>query len=80
MGEELGKDVGREIRTCAENPVEQSRIRVKHRCYPTLRFSKFEAAHKLCKAVSKVDNFLRPFNHMAKFMCLSNQRRSSLNR
>ena len=47
---------------------------VKHRYHPTLGFGEFNAAHRFCKAVDEVSNFLKPCSHMAEFMPLSDKR------
>ena len=75
ISEELGEDVEHEVRPCTENPVEQSHRPVKHRYHPTLGFGEFNAAHRFCKAVDEVSNFLRPRSYMAEFVSLSEKRR-----
>ena len=74
LQEELGKAVEHEVRPCTANPVEQSHRRIKHRYYPTLGFGEFNAAHRFCKAVDEVGNFLRPRAQMAEFVSLRSRR------
>lgn len=69
--EELGQDTEHGVRPCTANLVEQSHRPVKHRYYPTLGSSKFEAAQRFCQAVDEVSNFLRPRSQMAEFVSLS---------
>ncbi|MEM9156635.1 MAG: IS6 family transposase [Cyanobacteria bacterium P01_F01_bin.33] len=76
--EELGKDTEHEVRPCTANPVEQSHRRIKHRHYPTLGFSEFDAAQRFCRAVDEVGNFLRPRRRIAKFVSLSDRRKKFL--
>lgn len=73
--EELGKDVGHEVRPCTANPVEQSHRRIKHRYYPTLGFGEFDAAQRFCQAVDEVGNFLRPRSQMTEFVSLAERRK-----
>ena len=59
----------------SENPIEQSHRPVKHRYHSTLGFGEFNAAHRFCKAVDEVSNFLRPRSRMAEFVSLSDKRK-----
>ena len=74
IAEELGQDTEHEVRPCTTNPVEQSHRRIKHRYYPTLGFSEFEAAQRFCRAVDEVGDFLRPQSRMSEFVSLSDRR------
>ena len=69
--EALGEEVEHEVRPCTANSAEQSHRHIKHRYYPTLGFSEFDAAQRFCTAVDEVGNFLRPQTRMAEVVSLA---------
>ena len=74
ISDELGKTVKRHRRRSKGNPVEPNHRPVKARYYPMLGFGAFKSAKQFCKVFDELNQFLRPRQRMAEFVCLSKQR------
>ncbi|MGK7912312.1 MAG: hypothetical protein AB4050_12675 [Synechococcus sp.] len=60
ISEELGTEVGQEVRGCQGNPVEQSHRPIKARYYPTLGFGAFDSGKRMCEPLTNCINTSGP--------------------